>query len=50
MKRAASFRNIKKIDLHKFVPRMAQKGTSPGTVEYIGKTPSGDDWHHYDCL
>ncbi|MTK53562.1 magnesium/cobalt transporter CorA [Paludibacter sp.] len=37
MKRAASFRNIKKIDLHKFVPRMAQKGTSPGTVEYIGK-------------
>lgn len=37
MKRSASFRNIKKIDLHKFVPRMAQRGTSPGTVEYIGK-------------
>ena len=32
-------RNIlKKIDLHKFVPRTAQKGSIPGTVEYIGKT------------
>ena len=31
-------RNIlKKIDLHKFVPRTAQKGSIPGTVEYIGK-------------
>jgi magnesium transporter len=37
MKHTASLGKIKKIDLHKFVPRMAQKGTSPGTVEYIGK-------------
>ncbi len=37
MKHNASFAKIKAIDLHKFVPRMAHKGTSPGTVEYIGK-------------
>lgn len=37
MKQSAPLGKIKKIDLHKFVPRTARKGTSPGTVEYIGK-------------
>jgi magnesium transporter len=29
-------RNLKKVDLHKFVSRTAQRGSIPGTVEYIG--------------
>ncbi len=29
-------RKLKKIDLHKFVSRTAQRGSIPGTVEYIG--------------
>ncbi|MCX6229796.1 MAG: magnesium/cobalt transporter CorA [Bacteroidia bacterium] len=32
-----SKRKLKKIDLHKFVSKTAQKGSIPGTIEYIGK-------------
>jgi magnesium transporter len=41
MKHSSPINRIKKIDLHKFVPRIAHKGTSPGTVEYIGKPRQG---------
>ena len=37
MKQSKTKRRLKKIDLHKFVPRVAGEGTPPGTVEYIGK-------------
>lgn len=42
MKKKNGSRKIKSIDLHKFLPRTAQKGTSPGTVEYIGKPRQKD--------
>jgi len=29
---------VKRIDLHKFLPRTSGKAASPGTIEYIGKT------------
>ncbi|MEK7718510.1 MAG: hypothetical protein AAB347_02695, partial [Bacteroidota bacterium] len=28
---------FKKIDVHKFVPRVAAKDTPPGTLQYVGK-------------
>ena len=33
-----SRKKLKKIDLHKFISKTSQKGSIPGTVEYIGKT------------
>lgn len=35
-------RKLKKIDLHKFVSKTAQRGSIPGTVEYIGQPRKED--------
>jgi magnesium transporter len=35
-------RKLKKVDLHKFVAKTAQRGSIPGTIEYIGKTREED--------
>jgi magnesium transporter len=37
MKATKTRKKLRKIDLRKFVPRTASKGTPPGTVEYIGQ-------------
>jgi len=37
MRRKKNSNSIKKIDLHKFLPRTSGKPTPPGTIEYIGK-------------
>jgi magnesium transporter len=37
MKKEKKFRSIKRIDLHKFLPRTSGKAAPPGTIEYIGK-------------
>jgi len=37
MKKTKKSGNIKRIDLHKFLPQTSGKATPPGTIEYIGK-------------